>query len=215
LLLAGARLEQGKKAAAREDLSRLRRIRPEQPQDRALIHGTVASLLQHIGEHGDAEVEYLAALRAWEDSGRGESVEAAAVLTSLATLFIEDRRLEDAGRAVGRAADVLSHSKEAVPMDLSKLLMVRGVLHACRREWPGAEMDFRDALTVADGQPGIDASYVLRLLTSFKGALNKNHHRQEAREVEARATALRVATPSLGTFVDVSDLRVRSKSVVK
>ena len=172
-LLAGARLEQGKKPAARADLKRLRAIRPEQPQDRALIHGTVASLLQQLGEHRDAEVEYLAALKAWEDSGRGETVDAAVVLTSLATLLIEDRRLEEAGCAVERATAILSHSKDAVPMDHSKLLMVRGALHVRRREWPDAEMNFRDALTIADGQPAVDASYVLKLLTSFVEALTQ------------------------------------------
>jgi len=215
MLLAGARLEQGKKANARADLKRLRAIRPEREQDRALFHGTVASLLQQLGEPRDAEVEYLAALKAWEDSGRGETVETAAVLTSLATLLIEGRRLEEAARAVERAAAILSHAKDAVPMDRSKLLMVGGALHARRREWPDAEMNFRDALTLAEGQPGVDANYVLKLLTSFTEALNKNHHRKEARRVEARATALRVAGPAWDGAVDISDLRGRPKSVAK
>ena len=56
-------------------------------------------------------------------------------------------------------------------MDHSKLLMVRGALHARRSEWPDAEMNFRDALTIAEGEPAVDASYVLKLLTSFTEAL--------------------------------------------
>jgi len=215
MILAGARLEQGKKPAARAGLKRLREIRPEQPQDRALIHGTVASLLQQLGEHRDAEVEYRSALQAWEDSGRGETVDAVAVLTSLATLLIEDRRLQEAERAVERATAILSHSKDALPMDHSKLLMVRGALHARRREWPDAEMDFHDALTITERQPAVDASYVLQLLTSFTEALNKNHHRKEARKLDARATALRAASPSLAAVVDMSDLPARPKSVGK
>jgi tetratricopeptide (TPR) repeat protein len=215
MLLAGARLEQGNKSAARGDLKRLREIRPEQPQDRALIHGTAGSLLQHVGEHREAEVEYLAALKAWEDCGRGETVDAAAVLTSLATLLIEDRRLEEARRSVDRAAAIFSQSKNAAPMDRSKLLMVRGALHARRREWPEAEMDFREALAIADGQPAVDAGYILRLLTSFTEALNKNHHRQEGRRMEARAATLRLASPSLDTVVDVSDLRAHPRSEKK
>jgi tetratricopeptide (TPR) repeat protein len=214
-LLAGARLEQGNKASAHADLKRLREIRPEQPQDRALIHGTVGSLLQHLGEHREAEVEYRAALKAWEDGGRGETVDAAAVLTSFATLLIEDRRLDEARRSVERAAAILSQAKDAAPMDHSKLLMVRGTLHARQREWPDAEMDFREALAIADGQPAVDAAFILRLLTSFTEALNKNHHRQEGRRIEARAAALRLASPSLDTIVDVSDLRARPRSEKK
>jgi len=208
-------LEQGNKSGARADLKRLREIRPEQPQDRALIHGTVASLLQHVGEHQEAEFEYLAALKVWEDSGRGETVDAAAVLVSFATLLIEDRRLEEARRSVDRAAAIFSQSKNAAPMDHSKLLMVRGALHARRREWPDAEIDFREALAIADGQPAVDAGYIQRLLTSFTEALNKNHHRQEGRRMEARAAALRLASPSLDTVVDVSDLRAHPRSEKK
>jgi tetratricopeptide (TPR) repeat protein len=207
MLLAGARLEQGNKSGARADLKRLREIRPEQPQDRALIHGTLGSLLQHAGEHREAELEYLAALEAWKDSERGETVDEAAVLMSFATLLIEDRRLEEARHLVDRAAAILLQSKDATPMDHSKLLLVRGAVHAGRREWPNAEIDFREALAIADGQPAVDAAYILTLLTSFTEALNNNHHRQEGRRMEARAAALRVASPTLDTVVDVSDLR--------
>jgi len=215
MVLAGARLEQGNKKAARADLRRLRQIRPQEPQDRALIHGIVASLLQQLGEHRDAEVEYLAALHAWDESGRGESVDALAVLTSFAALLIEDRRLDDAARAVEHATAILSRSKDALPMDHSKFLMVRGALHARRSEWPNAERDFRDALTITEGQHAVDASYVLKVLTSLTEALRKNHHRKEAREGEARATALRVASPSLDGIVDVTDLRARPMSAGK
>ena len=215
MLLAGSRLEQGKKSSARADLKRLREIRPERPQDRALMHGTVGSLLQQLGEHREAEVEYLAALQAWEDSGLGETVDAAAVLTSLATLLIEDRRLNEARRSVDRAAAIFSQSKDAAPMDQSKLLVVSGALHARRREWQDAEVDFREALSIADGQRAVDAGYILRLVTSFAEALNKNHHRQEGRRMEARAAALRLASPSLDRVVDVSDLRAHPRSEKK
>jgi hypothetical protein len=212
MLLAGARLEQGNKSGARADLKRLREIRPEQPEDRALIHGTVASLLQHLGEHREAEFEYLAALKGWQDSGRGETVDAAAVRVSFATLLIEDRRLEEARHLLDRAAAALSQSKETAPMDRSKLLMVRGALHARLRRWPDAEIDFREALVIADGQPAVDAGYILKLLISFTEALNKNHHRQEGRRMEIRSAALRFASPSLDAIVDISDLGARPRS---
>ena len=125
-------------------------------------------------------------------------------------MLIEDRRLEEARRALDRAAAIFSHSRDAVPMDRSKLLMVRGALHACRREWADAEMDFRDALAIADSQPAVDASYVLRLLTSFQEALNKNHHQPEARKIGARTAALRAASPSLDAVADLFDLPPKS-----
>jgi hypothetical protein len=67
---------------------------------------------------------------------------------------------------------------------------------------------------VADGQPGVDPGYVSWLLTSFAEALDKNHHRHEARRMKARAAALPHATPS-SVIVHVSDLAPHPKSVNK
>lgn len=211
MLLAGARLDQGKKSAARADLKRLSRIQPEQPQDRALLRGTEGSLLQQIGEHANAEVEYLAALEGWEESGCGETADAAAVLTSLASLYVQDRRFEDARRSLDRASAIFSQSKIAAPIDRSKLLMVRGALHARQRQWTDAESDFREALARADALPAVDAGYILTLLTSFTEALDKNHHREEGLRMKVRVSALRLTNPSLEKVVDVSDLRARPK----
>jgi tetratricopeptide (TPR) repeat protein len=215
MVLAGARLEQGNKSRARADLRRLTEIRPEQLQDRALLHGATGSLFQSVGRRRDAEGEYIAAMRAWEASGHGESADAAAVLTSLATLLIEERRFDEAQRSVDRVAAILSQTKDAAPMDHSKLLMVCGTLHARRHEWPSAEKDFRESLAIAESQPAVNTGYILKVLTSFTQALSKNHHRQEGRRMEARAAGLRPASPSSQMVVDVSDIRAHPKSEKK
>jgi len=214
LVLTGTRLEQGNKSGARSAFNRLKEIRPEQPHERAMIHAMTGTLLHSVGDRQQAEVEFLAALDAWTEIGRGEMADAGSVLTSLGSLYIEERRFEDAQRSVDRASAIFSQTTDAAPIDRSKLLGVRGVLHARRREWPSAEKDFRDALSLADGQPAVGTEYILFLLTGFAEALHENHHQQEARGIKARAAALRRVSP-LNTVVDVSDLVARRKPMKK
>jgi tetratricopeptide (TPR) repeat protein len=205
LVLASTRLEQGNKSGARIAFRKIKGIRAEQPHERAMIHAMSGSLLQSIGERRQAEVEYLAALECWTGIGRGETADAGAVLTSLAKLYLQERRFEEAGRSVDRASAILAQTRDAAPMDRSKLFAVRGMLHASLGEWRSAEKDFREGLYLADGQPDVGAAYVLNLLNRLAETLRKNHHAREAREVEDRAAALLRANPP-NTAIDVSDL---------
>jgi tetratricopeptide (TPR) repeat protein len=205
LVLASTRLEQGNKSGARIAFGKLRGIRAEQPHERAMIHAMSGSLLQSIGEWRQAEAEYLAALEAWNEIGRGEMADAGAVLTSLGTLYVQERRFEEAGRFVDRASAVFAQAGDAAPMDRSKLLAARGTLHASLGQWRSAEKDFREGLYLADGQHDVGPAYVLSLLNRLAEAMRKNHHRHEARKIEARATALLQTSPP-NTAIDVSDL---------
>jgi tetratricopeptide (TPR) repeat protein len=214
LLLASTRLEQGNRSGFRNAFKRLKGIRPQQLHESAMIHAMEGSLLQSFGKRHEAEVEYLAALGAWTGTGRSETAEAGAVVTSLAMLYIEERRFEEAQQSVERASAIFSEARDAAPMDRTKLLGVRGVLHAQRHEWPAAEKDFRDALSLADSQPAVDTAYFLVLLARFAEALDKNHHRREARRIEARAAAFRRATPPT-TVVDLSELLAQPKRLKK
>jgi tetratricopeptide (TPR) repeat protein len=210
LVLASTRLEQGNKSGARIAFGRVKRIHVEQPHERAMIHATSGSLLQAFGERRLAEDEYLAALDAWTRSGRGETAEAGAVLTSLATLYLQDGRFEEARRSVERASALFSQASDAAPMDRSKLLCARAMLHARLGELASAERDFRQGLSLVDAQPGVSATYTLALLNGLAEALRKNHHGREARRIEARAGGLRRANQT-DSVIDVSDLVVHTK----
>jgi tetratricopeptide (TPR) repeat protein len=209
LVLAGARLEQGNKSGARIAFGRIKLIRAQLPPERAMIHAMSGSLLQSVGDRRQAETEYLGALDAWAEIGRGETADAGAVLTSLGVLYTQEGRFEEAAGAVDRAAVVLSKAKDAFPMDRSKLLAARAMLHARLGEWPEAEKNYREGLRLADGQPGIGTAYVLSLLNGLAEALKKIHRRQEARAIEARAAALR--STGIGNVVDLSDLIAPAK----
>jgi len=104
-----------------------------------------------------------------------------------------------------RASAILAQTRDAAPMDRSKLLAARGMLHASLGEWQSAEEDFREGLSLADGQRDVGPAYVLNLLNRLAEAMRKNRHRREAREIEARAAALVRASPP-NTAIDVSDL---------
>jgi tetratricopeptide (TPR) repeat protein len=114
-ILASTALEQGKIGIAREALKRMRAIRADRPKDSALIHGIAATLLQSEKRLPEAEVEALAALRAWEHAGRGETADAASVLTSLGSIYIEEQRLDEAPRTLDRARDTFNRAEGTCP----------------------------------------------------------------------------------------------------
>ena len=152
-ILVAARFEQGKTARAKETFKKMQSIQVQRPEDSALVHGTTALLLAAEGRRSEAEAEYLAAIRALQEAGRGETADMGATLNDLGSLYIKQQRLTEARQALDRALAIFSRAQEAVPMDRIKLLHVRGVLQARQGDWQGAEKDLHDALWMADREP--------------------------------------------------------------
>jgi tetratricopeptide (TPR) repeat protein len=203
-ILGAVRFEQGKTARAREAFKRMQAIRIQRPEDSALVHATAATLLEAEGRRIEAEAEYLASIRAWEDAGRSESADVGAVLNGLGSLYIHERRLTEARQALDRAFAIFSRAQDAVPMDRIKLLGVRGVLQARLGDWQAAEQDLHDGLSMADREPWVDPLALRFLLTNYAVVLRKNHHGREARSIEARAAAIQIDR-STAAFVDITD----------
>ena len=209
-VLAAARFELGKTARAREAFKRMQAIRIQWPEDRALLHGTAAALLEVEGRRVEAEGEYLAALRAWREANRGETGDAGAILNSLGALYIHEQRLDEARRALDRALAIFSRAEDAAPMDRIKLLNVRGVLRTRQGDWTGAEEDLHDALSMADREPWVDPVALRSLLVNYAKVLHRNHHGREARSIEARAAAIRT-DGTASAIVDITDLLPKDK----
>jgi tetratricopeptide (TPR) repeat protein len=170
-----------------------------------------AAQLHAEGKLTEAEPEYLAALGALKEAGRGNDANAGAVLTGLGALYIEERRLDAARRALDRAFVIFAHAKDAVPMDHIKLLNVRAVLHVRQKEWLEAERDLSDAVSMAEGESQEDSAAFASLLTNYASVLRKNHHRREARTIEKRAAVLNGKRPR-DEVVDVSELFIKAQS---
>lgn len=134
LLLVSTRLDLGNKAGARLAFNRLKEIRPDQPGERAMLHAVSGSLLQSAGQNRQAEAAYLAALNARSASQHPDTVDAAAVFPLLATLYLQAHRLDEATRSLIRASAIFSQIPAAAPIDLSKLLAVRGARLASLRQ---------------------------------------------------------------------------------
>jgi tetratricopeptide (TPR) repeat protein len=212
--LAAARFEQGKTARAREALKRMQSIQIQRPEDHALVHGMAAALFEREGKRLEAEGEYLAAFRAWEEAGRGETAEAAATLNGLGSLYIELGRLTEAQQALDRSLAIFSSAKDTVPTDHIKLLQVRGVLHAWQGDWRKAEQDFHAALSMSDLEPWVDPIALRPLLIRYAYILRKNHHGREARSIEVRAAALQTGGPATA-IVDITELLPKTKPAKK
>jgi len=204
-ILAATRIEQGKIARAREAYQRMHGVRIEGPEDAALVHGIAGTLFQIGGKRREAEDEYLAAIRSWEAAGRGEIADAASVLTALATLYVQERRLTDASQTLARVLLILQRSKDTVPADHVKLLSVRADLHFLQHHFQEAEQDAREAIAIADREPQLSASYRGILLTEYARILRKNRRSREARSIETRAAALRRESATT-SVIDVSEL---------
>lgn len=209
-ILAGASLAQGKKAKAREALRKMESIRIDRPQDRALIHGMEAAVLQVEGKLMEAEREYLAAVRGWEAIGSGDTADVVALFTGLGSLYIKRGQLDQAHQALDRARAVLAVAKDSAPIDEINLLTIRALLHAKRREWPEAEENLRHAISIADRQARPAGSGLESLLESYAMVLRKIHRRQEARAFELRAAALH--DHAVDAVVDISELLAKAKT---
>jgi tetratricopeptide (TPR) repeat protein len=208
--LAAARFEQGNTAKAREAFKKMQAIRIQRPEDSALIHGIAGALSEAEGRRAEAEIEYLAAFRAWEEAGRGDTGDAGAVLDSLGSLYTHEQRLTEARQMLDRSFAIFSRAKDAVPMDRIKLLNVRGVLQSRQGDWSGAEQDLRDALSIADRELWVDPFALRVLLNNYAAVLRRNHHRREARSIERRAAKIQI-DGATNSIVDITDLLPKDK----
>jgi hypothetical protein len=213
-ILAATSFDQGMMRKAREAFKRMQSIRIERSEDRALLKGIAAILSEAEGRLPEAETEYLAALQAWQEAGRGEKADAAVILNGLGSLYIKEHRLNEARQALDRALAIFSSAKDAVSMDRIKLLYVRGALQARQGDWQGAEQDLHEALTMVDREPWVDPSALRDLLKNYAAILRRNHHGPEARSIEARAAAIQ-ADRAAAAIVDITELLPKTKSVKK
>ena len=188
-MLSMTQLEQRKIAKARETFRRLQSIPTKGPVDRAMVHSLAGSLLCAEGRYNEAEAEYLKAIGAWEEAGRGETTDVAAVLAGLATLYTADRRHRKAGRSLELALAIVTSAKDAVPMDRIRLFRARAELHVRQGEWREAEADLGSAVSMADRVTRLDPAVLKSLLAEYAHVLRKNHRGREARTIEARAAA--------------------------
>jgi tetratricopeptide (TPR) repeat protein len=204
-VLSAVRLEEGKIHRAEEAFQKMQRIRVEEVQDDALIHGMRAALCYVEHRYGISEQEYLAALRAWEKSGRGNSADAAAVLNALGLVYIKEKRFEDASRVLKRSLSIATGTRDAVAVDLIKIYRSLAVLHAQLSEWHCAEEDMKEALSIADSKAQLDPTLISDLLTKYAYVLQKGHRSREARLIKARLAAIRRQLTD-ESVVDVTEL---------
>lgn len=210
-ILAAAQFERGKTARAREAFHRMLAIRNTRPEDRALVCGMAASLLEAEGKLPEAESQYSAAIQALKEAGRGGSSEASALLNGIGSLYIRQHRMAEARRALDDALAIFERAPDANPWDRIKLLVTRAALCARQGEWRDAEQDLASALSIADRESQVEPAALRSLLIDYAVVLRKNHRRREARSIESRIAALGGDARQSGV-VDLSDLLARSKA---
>jgi tetratricopeptide (TPR) repeat protein len=213
-VLWSVQLRQGKRGEARQTFRAMRSLRLKGPQDQAVFYSTSAAQLQAEGQPKEAEAEYLRALAAWRDVGRGDTAGVAALLISLGSLQIDQDRFLEAAQSLDRALAIVQSARDAVPMDLIDVLRVRATLNARQGKWQAAAEDQGSAISMSDRFAQLDPADQKRLLSDFAYILRKAHRSNAARSVEARAKAIHLAG-STKAVVDVSELVDSRKKLKK
>jgi len=210
-ILAAAQFELGRKAKARETFKRMQGIGAVRAEDRALVHGLAASLLEDEGKWPKAESEYLITIGAWREAGRDHTVDAGVVWTGLGALYVKEYRLNEAERTLAEAAAILGAAPDTEAIDHIHLLLVRSALYSRKKNWRAAEQDLADALVMADREPYIEPQTLSTLLNSYAWILRRNHQKRRARLVQARLKSLngsRMPDPVVGVG-DLMSIRQR------
>lgn len=204
-LLWSTQILRGERGKARQTFEKMRALRLDTPQDRAMFHGAAASEMQVDGRYEEAEREYLRALAASEEAGRGETGDYAILLCGLGTIQFFQSRYPDAGTTLDRALAVADSAKDTVPMDLIRILSVRGALRARQTKWQTAAEDYKAAISIADRSTRLEPGELKVLLSNLAYVLRKTYRRKEASSIEARAKAIS-AVLLTDAIVDVSEL---------
>lgn len=210
-VLAAVWFEQGQMAKARQMVQRMASIDQTPSGDHSLTDHMTASLLHAAGRLKEAEAGYLEVISALQVAGRDGSTDVGSILCSLASIYIQDGRLEMAGQSLDRAQAIFASANGAVPWDLINLLHARAVLKARLSNWRGAEADLQQAIAMAEREPDLDRAEVARLFVKYAQVLRKNHKGRQARVVEARTSALRGGYDVTKAVVDVTELMGESR----
>jgi tetratricopeptide (TPR) repeat protein len=204
-ILAATQLEQGETARSRETFQKMKAIRTTRPKDRELVNAMAASLLEVEGRWKEAEFQYAAAIQELKDEGRGDTSDAGSLLNGIGGLYVKERRMAEARRALDDALGTFERARDATPWDRIKVLHTRATLCTRQGEWREAEQDLANAVSIADRDPRVEPVGLRPLLIDYAAVLRKNHKRGEARAVEKRAAALGRGTDDRWV-VDVTDL---------
>jgi len=210
-VLFSARLEQGKIGRARESLLKMQRIRVANAEERALLHGSEAVLLQAEGRFGESELAFRSALADWRETGKSDAGEVASVLSGLASLYLAQDRLKEAADALEEARAVLNDAPEAAPSDHLKVLRLRAAVERRQGEWRRAGEDLEQAINLTLAQREPDSGLLAALMRDYAEVLRREHRRREANAIEKKLAAL----PSVfeaNAVVDATQLRQSAAS---
>jgi hypothetical protein len=204
-VLFSARLDQGKIGRARESLLKMQRIQVASPEERALLHGAEAALLQAEGRFSKSESAFRLALTDWQETGKPAGGEVASVLCGLASLYLAQERLNEAADVLHRAVATLNAAADAAPADRLKVLRLRAGVERRQGEWRKAAEDLQEAMNLTLAQREPDSGLLAEIMTEYAEALRREHRRREARAIEKRVAALRAVSEAKGV-VDATEL---------
>ena len=210
-VLAAVEFELGKVGRTIETLKKMQSVRSLAPEQRASILGISATLILRSRPH-QAEQQLLEAVHLWGEAGRGDSADVGGLLNSLAVLYLEQGRVDDARRVLDRAIEIFNQSGDSLPMDYIQALNGRGAASARTGQWTQAERDLKEAVAIAGRHPRMSTAVKASLLENYAVALRKTGRRREARVVIEQLRRLRIDRSQAAAVVDISELVPRASA---
>lgn len=183
-------LQLGKLAKAREAFHALSSIPLVTSRERAIVSSAAAEQFLMEGRYPDAEREFNNALKEWDIAGLGETLDTAAVLVGLGSLYAVQGRYKDAESVLQRAYQIVNSSRDTLPSDRVKVLSLRGILRTRQERWREAKADLIAAISTADRDMQIDPAQLKPLLEYYAFVLRKIRQNKQARSIEARARSI-------------------------
>ena len=157
---------------------------------------TIAALNATLGRYDEAEVLYIGILDAYERLGlRDLSVGAA--LSNLASLYISQRRYDDAEPLSQRALDIAEQQLGANDPDLVLALNNLAVVYRWQRRYDDAEPLYQRALAIAEQRLGLNHPTTASILENLAVLYHSTGDYSRAEEIYKRT--LRIAEQQLGS----------------
>ncbi len=113
----------------------------------ATLYNNMSSVCQNLGEYTDAEDYLFKALHILENLSESE-IETAITYTNLATLYMEENRLNEAETHLKKALDIFITESGDSDVHYAAAISALGELHFIRGDYTAAASDFEKALAL-------------------------------------------------------------------
>jgi tetratricopeptide (TPR) repeat protein len=193
-------------------IERVAQQAPASPEHINLL-GTLATHKSQRRRYDEAEQLSRTALDLLTTRGEADSMDSVAMINNLGLVSLEAGKLEQAGKYLRRAADLLEKSPVDHAFYKAVNMTLTARLYQKEKRFDESERLLRQALVAMEERCGPNSLRTALLLVEYANLLRDQKRKGEAQRVELRARNIIQASgmAAFSTSVDVADLRARPR----